>query len=1000
MPKHQNAVVIPPPLAIHTRCVALARKLDVCCLRTFRQKGSVAEGDWRVCINESVEPKIQSSKVSAICVEEAPKTLKQYDFIAVLGYANGLITLAGVDSSGEFHVISHNDKNTSRVLYVDVHVDRLADEQGQGCIHSFALLDGGIIVKFPWDSLAQTRVECGEGIVGIRASLEHRVIAQYGTDRMVLRALDTDSTLKTFDNVNTSLWGEGGCAWNPQKKLLVFGGATAVRYTSAPKWDVYQFGEGVAHAEPILSLQFAMFGEMVALLTASRDKIAIWDFDTETVLYSQAGTLFRTCALTELTDKEVSLLIFGDDSAEGQWEVTRLSLPVDDKMEVVGSKRMKSNANPSYKRTGDPANKRLRKMVDIEAEDAGDDEEPDLFDEIGATNLDTEIPDTPHSNTNDRSRNIDLLGMLDEETSITLMEGLERLKKRVAQLERKTSRRYALTPGACPPPKDESSQWLLYWDDIGQITKQGSGDGITLHIHLFSGPNAGYAQKHDRHNCHTAALSQRALVTGSEFTFEGGQHSVVTFYNLSTNEMWERRLKNETIAAVAVSDDFVAALGATSLYIFSIAGSVLGIYYLKGSPVGIAAKGNLLAVISEVSSMPKGPAAFSARLMWINGLRGLARNSINRIVDLYDDLLVLPQGKHIAWISISDQLNLWIADSGGQLVSLVPAMASFHKMGGVSLEWVPSLHLAELSSESKPDEQRERINVFPLYINEQKLCYIRLKAEETHPHNYAPVNFMGYTLRKAPLRIESASGAYMPFSMFNSILTRDPTLKEVSKTGLVEDVAGIPWQQYDEMRHSLTLQSAQIEMLMQLQQIYGFWFRDAERITQKAATSMGNVERVHDKWLLRMLRKVKGQRQDGNVAFDILRMIRYQRCLDTAADILSEQMDNRQRKVLQEASMLLANGPSRDFMLPQQETVVQQPDNRPLITPGVNEVTVMKRTVNKDNGQGKSSSESDGKAQSNTTKSDVAPANRVQGFTTMEDENKPADNWMQHVFKS
>lgn len=175
--------------------------------------------------------------------------------------------------------------------------------------------------------------ECsGEGIVGIRASLEHRVIAQYGTDRMVLRALDTDSTLKTFDNVNTSLWGEGGCAWNPQKKLLVFGGATAVRYTSAPKWDVYQFGEGVAHAEPILSLQFAMFGEMVALLTASRDKIAIWDFDTETVLYSQAGkkviqavpyisgTLFRTCALTELTDKEVSLLIFGDDSAEGNVE--------------------------------------------------------------------------------------------------------------------------------------------------------------------------------------------------------------------------------------------------------------------------------------------------------------------------------------------------------------------------------------------------------------------------------------------------------------------------------------------------------------------------------------------------------------------------------------------------------------------------------------------------------------------------------------------------------
>lgn len=367
-------------------------------------------------------------------------------------------------------------------------------------------------------------------------------------------------------------------------------------------------------------------------------------------------------------------------SAAGQWPVTRLSLPVDDKMEVVGSKRSNTNASPSHKRSGEPTNKRLRKMADMEAEDAGDDEEEtDLFDGMGANELDTGHPDTPHSHTDDRSRNIDLLGMLDEEASISLMEDLERLKKRVAQLERKSSRNYTLTLGACPPPRDESSQWyvshpsqqtsasrLLYWDDAGQITKQGSGDAITLHIHLFSGPNAGYVQKHDRHNCHTAALSQRALVTGSELTFEGGQHSVVTFHNLGTNELWERRLKNETVAAVAVSDDFVAALGATSLYIFSTAGSVLGIYYLKGGPVGIAAKGNLLAVISEVSSHPKGPATFSTRLMWINGLRGLARNSMNRIVDLYDDLLVLPQGKHIAWISISDQLNLWVADSGGK----------------------------------------------------------------------------------------------------------------------------------------------------------------------------------------------------------------------------------------------------------------------------------------------------------------------------------------------
>lgn len=987
---------------VFCRCVTIARKLEVCCLRLLHKRRSTDDDDWKVCVNGSIEKRIESSRITAVGVEEAPKSLKQYDFIVVLGYANGLISLAGVDASGDFHVISHNDSNTARILYVDIHIDEEADKRGEGCLHTFAFLDGGAVVNFSWSSLQQTNVECGEGVIGICASYHHGVIALYANDRIVLRSLGTGSPLKTLEAILCDSWGEGGCAWHPQKKLLAFAGSTAVRYTSAPKWEIYQFGEAQVHSEQIVSLQFAMFGEMVVLLTCSRDKISIWDFDTETTLYSQPASPFRLCALTQLDSREVSLVVFEKDSHDGKWLSTRLSMPEEDKMEVVGSKRGTPTTSTPEKRITGSRNKKLRKMIDMEAEDAGDDdEEEDLFDATGTADIEPEGEAVASSDVEDRHHTRDILGMLDEETSITLIEEMERLKRRVAHLERRSSDRHALTPGSCPPPRDESSQWLLYWDDAGQVTKQGSGDSITLHLHVFSGPNAGYIQKHDRHNCHTAALSNNALVTGSELSFEGSHHSILTFHNLGTNETWERRLKDDSVAAVCVSDDFVAALGNTALYVFSIAGSLLGIYYMKGAPIGIAAKGNLLAVLSQVSSYPKCSTVLSARLLWINGLRGLARNSINRIVSLYDDILVIPPETHISWMSISDQLNLWVADSGGQLIALVPAMASLHKMGGMSLEWVPSLHLSDLSTEAKPDEQRDRIRAFPLYINEQKLCYIRLREGETYPQNKAPLNFMGYTLRKAPLRIEAACGAYMPFNTFNTVLTRDPTLKEMSKTGLVEDVASIPWQQYDEMRHSLTLQRAQIEMLMQLQQAYGFWFKDAETVTQKAISSMGNVERVHDKWLLRMLRKVKGQRQDGNVTFDILRMIIYQRCLDAAADILSEQMDSRQRMVLQEASVLLTNGPAHNAVAPHHETKESSALPRQTsITSNAEEVKTMKRVTNANNNQSHLKYNMQDETEVKPDVSDMDEAKPVQGFTAVDQETKQPANWLQYVFKS
>ncbi|GBE59247.1 DNA-directed RNA polymerase [Babesia ovata] len=1010
-----------PPLAVHASCVAFARRLEVCWVQSLQGKAGVDVEDWKVCISPQVEPKISTTYITALDVCTAPSTLSKYRFVVALGYANGTICLSGVDAAGDFHIVSHNDKNKAKVLHLEVQVDVEADKKGKAALHSFALLEGGTIVRFAWDTLEQSHVECGDGIIGLRASLAHGVIAQYAKDRMVLRGLDTDSTLKTFENVGSDTWGEWALGFHPQQRLLAFAGANAVRYTAAPRWEIYQFGDGVVHSEPISCLQFITLGEIVALLTASRDNIAVWDFDAQSVLYRRSGCEFRLCALTDLGEKEVNLAILGNVYDKKPWTVTRLSLPADDRMEEVGGKRP-AESSSSSKSAGAQGNKRFRRMVDDMAEDAGDvaEDEGDLFDGVDHVDVDAEKPEVPASPSERRRRNADVFDMLNDESSMALMEDIERLKRRVAQLERRSEARYNLTPGSCPAPHDESSQWLMYWDDGGQITKQGTGDSTTLHVHLYSGPNAGYVQKHDSHNCHTAALCGRALVTGSELALENDPQGLLTVYNLGTNEIWQRRLRHERIASVAVSDEFVAVLGDGVLYIFSFAGSMLGVYRLKGAPVGLAAKGNMLAVISECSSNPKSSTVYSTRLLWVNGLRGLARNSLNRVVDLYDDVLVLPPNRHVSWLSISDQLNLWVGDSSGefldkvisyrtgQLMSLVPAMASFHKLGGVSFEWVPSLHLADLGGESSSEEKSNRIRAFPLYVNEQKLCYIRLKEGERYPHSHAPVNFLGYTLRKAPLRIEGASGAYMPFNKFYSVMTRDPKLKEVGPAGIVEDVAAIPWQQYDEMRHSLTLQGAQLELLMQLQQAYGFWFRDAERVTQKAATSMGNVELVHDKWLLRMLRKVKGQRQDGNVLYDVLRMIRYQRCLDTAAEIMSDQMDGRQRRVLREAAMLLANGPNRDFLFPSRENKApeandtQQPSAgvEPDSGRGVHDVTVLNRTVTHDKDTAPVSVPAPGKAVAPpAAPKPNAPAKPVHdGFVEVDGKPEDKSNWMEQVF--
>lgn len=130
-------------------------------------------------------------------------------------------------------------------------------------------------------------------------------------------------------------------------------------------------------------------------------------------------------------------------------------------MEEIGVKRP-ADTSSSNKSSGASGNKRLRRMVDDEAEDAGDDvaeEEGGLFDGVDPADVDADKAETPMSPSGHRRFNADIFDSFNDEASINLLEDIERLKRRIAQLEKRSEARYNLTPGSCPPPQDESSQW-------------------------------------------------------------------------------------------------------------------------------------------------------------------------------------------------------------------------------------------------------------------------------------------------------------------------------------------------------------------------------------------------------------------------------------------------------------------------------------------------------------------------------------------------------------
>ncbi|KAK2194715.1 Minichromosome loss protein Mcl1 [Babesia duncani] len=522
----------------------------------------------------------------------------------------------------------------------------------------------------------------------------------------------------------------------------------------------------------------------------------------------------------------------------------------------------------------------IRKMVDQEAVDEDNEEQDEEYKDEETYR---DILDSYDNLDKDEMTHFD-------QSRVHVMHEISKLRKKVASLDNRVAERTTLVPGSCPAPDDAAVQWVLFWDEVGQITKQLISDVWCLHVHVFSGPLAGYKRKPDRYNCHTAALNQKYVVTGSEINVDGGHvHGILTFLDFENNTQWDRRFFNEYISAVAVGDSFVAAITADGiLYILSLARSLMGVFQLKGSPIAIAARGNVLATITEATTLTNVSSFGHVRMFWVNGLRGLAKNPASRIVDLYSDSLVLGPDKAISWISFSSQCTLWITDTSGQLMALLPAIESCYKVGGYSLEWIPFMNLENLVNESSDYEPSH--TVFPLYVSDMK-----------------PLNFMGYTLKKACLRIDGCVGAYLPFQKFNGLVTKDPQLREVIGSDIISDVASIPWQQYDEMRHIQSLQACQNEYILKVFQNYNFWMQNSQGISDDAISAFGNAERVHDKWTLRILRKTKDSKQDSGVLLDALWMLRFPKCLEAAFSILQNQLDAKQRQVLQEASLLLEN---------------------------------------------------------------------------------------------
>ncbi|EKX72023.1 hypothetical protein BEWA_017020 [Theileria equi strain WA] len=695
-------------------------------------------------------------------------------------------------------------------------------------------------------------------------------------DSIVLKTAEELVTIQTVKTENAPKL----LAWHPLKPLLAVCG-DEIEYTSHPKWELYKFGGSNVQGS-VANLQFAQLGDLIALVTLTDQLLQIWDFDTQSILYS---------------------------TNDFKWTSKKLIMNENDQLEEASTapvspstKRVVGDEDSSFKKP-----KRLKRvnLIDDEAQEElfYDAAEKDIKEDEEEGDDEEEEMSTTHDDFHVNKAPGDDFEFMDVDSS--LLDEIAVMRKKISQLEKKisgTSTR-VLMPGSCPPPNDQNRQWCLFWDEIGQITKQGVNEGGNLHIYIFSGPLAGYIRKPDKYNCHTAALTSNAFIVGSNLMSQDTTCGIATYSNLSNGESWERRFKDDSLVAVAVTENFSAVLlKSSTLAIFTLGGSLISAFRVKGEPISLAAQGNLLLVVSGLN----GSNVYSARLIWVNGLRGLARNGVSRIVNVHNEDFTT--GGPITHIGLSNYTP-WIVDSQGDLLLLLPVTSSFTKLCGISLEWVPTINIKKIGSS---DDSKTESRVFPLYISNLQLCYIKLREGQKYPESAQAINFMGYTLHRAFLRLEMCSSAYLPFSKYSSMLSRDPLLKEIQTDGqnqdmqVVSDIANIPWQQYDDMRHMQALLNAQGEYILKLQNMYRFWIKNADNLQTTTVTSMVNSEKAHDKWLLRVLRKTKDKKQDNPVTRDAIQMLRMPKCLDAAKSILADQIDFRQRQVLQDSLMLLA----------------------------------------------------------------------------------------------
>ncbi|UKK01690.2 hypothetical protein MACK_001043 [Theileria orientalis] len=731
-----------------------------------------------------------------------------------------------------------------------------------------------------------------------------------------------------------------------EKRLLFLAGFDEIFYTFLDKFSLYKFvssaGDRGSNIDTVNAtgsssgsgyysyLDSLSVSDMNVLLLMNKNYVQIWDYDTQVVLYQMENSGFDLCFLNVIDSGVVNLLTFQNAKLVDSIKlfvnddkfvpVDRPKESSDDKSKQESKEESSSidkkeedvkNDEVNYKRKSD--DEKYKKLKRIKRSKYLDNEANEINQDEDELELNGEVDDEAEEDEEERDYNEigddytgnDYRDNDDQDLRNDFLKNeVLRLHKKVKVLEERLVNKSAkvTTPGTCPRPNDQLKQWCLFWNECGHISKQNTPENNNLHIYMFSGPLSGYIKKSDKYNCHIASLALDGVICGSNLNSNNSVIGVIYYLNLVTNETWERRFKDESVTCVVISNNFIGAVTDLNiLYIFTRNNLLLSAFKLKGKIRSLVANKNILAIMTQTSN-DGNDTTLSVRLLWVNGIKGLSKNNHLKIISIYDDLLILNDNIDLLYVGLTSDFILWYIDTKGYLWLLVHNMSSLNGIG--ILEWLPTINIFNISK-----------NIFPLYINNLQLCYIKLKSNERHPDCSKNSNFFGYTLNRLNLRIDSLTNYYINYSQYQNILKTNPTLKEyisslTNDSNEAENTLNIPWQQYDDMRYIQNININHLEYIIKLIKSNQFWFTSSNRENNLAnyANNINVCEKNHDKWLLRILRKIQ-MSKELYINTDIIQMLKLPKCLEIAKTIIK---DEKYKKLINDSLLLLQK--SSQFM--------------------------------------------------------------------------------------